>query len=508
MSTDAHRPASARVTDALLPPPEPAGRGDETTPTPEAAATRPPVPARPPQPPATPALPPRPATAPRAATPAPEGAPASAAGPLVVPPRPAAAPQAPGSGRVPAPGGSTAPGAAGAPRVGPDRVTGPAGGSPRPAAAPRAGTPAPEGATAPGGGPRVVPPRPAATPQAGPGRTPAPAPDRVIAPRTGSAHSAVPAVETTTRLRPIREAAPGTGQGHGTGLPPRSGPPSGQTYGTYGAYRAFTAPPETPVETTTRLRPIRDRRAVGRVVAAGACLVLGVGLLGGALAGAVLAATDAGAPPEPEGYTEAGTLWHSVPVDTLFPRTLAGPGKGPGAADRTWTRVVVAPDTPCTAAVLPASVLTTLRPVGCDRVLRATYTDATASSVITVGLVFTHADPTATRTLATDSAARLAADVPPALAGPGTVAARFGPGQRASWSTRALADLPVVVTAVSGFADGRPVATPESVARAMADGQTSPTAQAGLGHEAKGVADQIERALRATVATAAKDADT
>ncbi|MEU9703005.1 hypothetical protein [Streptomyces sp. NPDC047981] len=294
--------------------------------------------------------------------------------------------------------------------------------------------------------------------------------------------------------------------------PPAAGaaaatPPRAQTYGTYGAYRAFTAPPETPVETTTRLRPIRERR-VGRVVAAGACLVLGVGLVGGALAGAVLAATDAGAPAEPIGYTEAATLWHSVPVDTLFPRTLAGPGKGPGAADRTWTRVVVAPDTPCTAAVLPASVLTTLRPLGCDRVLRATYTDATASSVITVGLVFTQADPTATRTLATRSAAALAADVPPALAGPGTVAARFGPAQRASWSTHALTDLPVVVTAVSGFADGRAVAAPESAARAMAERQTSPAAQAGLGHEAKGVADQIERALRATVATAAKDADT
>ncbi|MDT9692851.1 hypothetical protein Q5762_31940 [Streptomyces sp. P9(2023)] len=275
----------------------------------------------------------------------------------------------------------------------------------------------------------------------------------------------------------------------------------------YGAYRPATAPPETPAEITTQLRPIRERR-VGRGVAAGACLVLGVGLVGGALAGAVLAATDVGAPPEPAGFAEARTLWHSVPVDTLFPRTLAGPGEGPGAADRTWTRVVVAADTPCTPAVLPKSVLTALRPVGCERVLRATYTDATGTSVITVGLVFTQADPTATRALAAaPSAADLGADVPPALAAPGTSAARFGAGQRASWSTRALTDLPVVVTAVSGFADGRPVAAPEPADRAMADGQTTPAAQAGLGHEAKGVADRIERALRATVTTAAKEGD-
>lgn len=466
MTTDAHRPGS-RIPDAPLPPSEPTGRdadapGVESAPGP--ARRGPLVPPRPTEPPPTAERPTtvpsaRPTTVPSARptnVPSARPAPTVPAPPPGLPPRPSTAPST-------APVAAIPPRPASAPRTGAasDRATGP---RPAPAPAPAAG----------------IPPRPG-----------------VAVPRPGTAGDDVHRVETTTRLRPIRDAAPGTD----------AVPRSAQTYGTYGAYRAFTAPPETPVETTTRLRPIRERR-VGRVVAAGACLVLGVGLLGGALAGAVLAATDAGATPEPEGYTEAGTLWHSVPVDTLFPRTLAGPRKGPGAADRTWTRIVVAPDTPCTAAVLPKSVLTTLGPVGCDRVLRATYTDATSSSVITVGLVFTQADPTTSRTLATGSAARLAADVPPALAGPGTVAARFGPAQRASWSTRALADLPVLVTAVSGFADGRPVATPEPAAKAMADGQTSPTAQSGLGHEAKGVADQIERTLRATVATAAKDADT
>ncbi|MEU6984309.1 hypothetical protein ABZ946_12960 [Streptomyces sp. NPDC046324] len=366
-----------------------------------------------------------------------------------------------------------------------------------------------------------MPARPTEPPAAAP---PAPAGPATPVPAsggaTGSARPApgagVPAVETTTRLRPIRDTGarpipprPATPPPRRP-APARPAPPAprmpAQAYGTYGAYRPYTAPPETVVETTTRLRPVRERR-VGRVVAAGTCLVLGVGLVGGAAAGAVLAATDAGAPEEPQGYAEARTLWHSVPVDTLFPRTLAGPKEGPGAADRTWTRVVVAPDASCTPAVLPKSVLTTLRPVGCERVLRATYTDATASSVITVGLVFTQADPTTTRSLATDSSARLGADVPPALAAPGTVAARFGAAQRAGWWTRALTDLPVVVTAVSGFADGRPVASPQPADRAMADGQTSPVAQAGLGHEAKGVADRIEGALRATVTTAAKDDD-
>ncbi|MFF8609290.1 hypothetical protein ACF06X_25495 [Streptomyces sp. NPDC015346] len=363
-------------------------------------------------------------------------------------------------------------------------------------------------------------------------------------------HAEVPAVETTTRLRPIRDNAPApapvpqpphrpdgprpapwappqpphppSGTPHSAPHPPsgvprpasapdEAGAGAGQyAYGTYGAYRSpYTDVPETPAETTTRLRPVsvpvRERRA-GWVVAAGACLILGLGLIGGAVAGAVLAATDAGAPAEPAGYAQARTLWHSVPVDTLFPRTLPGPGAGPGAATRTWTRVVVAADAPCSATVLPPSLLTALRPVGCDRVLRATYTDATATSVITVGLVFTQADPATTRTLSTQ-AARLAADVPPALSAPGTVAARFGAAQRASWWTHPLADLPVVVTSVSGFADGRPVTRPEPAEKAMTAGSTSAPAQAGLGHEARGVANRIERRLRASVADTTKVED-
>ncbi|MER7953444.1 hypothetical protein [Streptomyces sp. NPDC096030] len=470
MSTDAHRPTS-RISEALFPPPKPA---------PDTAPPGVPGPASPDRPPAA-----RPETAAPAAT--------TVAGPPPgIPPRPTEPPAPARPATPPARPTPEAP-AAGSARSG---VPAPA----RPASAPTV----PERP----GAPASAPARPASAPTV-PER-PASAPVRPEGPvRSADA----PAVETTARLRPIRDT--GT-----RSIPPRPATPAptparpaapaprmpAQTYGTYGAYRPYTAPPETVVETTTRLRPIRERR-VGRFVAAGACLVLGVGLVGGAAAGAVLAATEAGAAEEPEGYAEARTVWHSVPVDTLFPRTLAGPKEGPGAADRTWTRIVVAPDAPCTAAALPKSVLTTLQPVGCDRVLRATYTDATASSVITVGLVFTQADPTATRSLATESAARLGADVPPALSAPGTVAARFGAAQRAGWSTRALADLPVVVTAVSGFADGRPVASPQPADRAMAEGQTSPVAQSGLGHEAKGVADRIESALRTTVTTAAKDDD-
>ncbi|MEU4082220.1 hypothetical protein DEJ45_29430 [Streptomyces venezuelae] len=265
-------------------------------------------------------------------------------------------------------------------------------------------------------------------------------------------------------------------------------------------------PPETPVETTTRLRPVRPRRA-GRAVAVGVCAVLGVGLIGGALAGLWLAAAEPGEPAEPAGYAKARDLWHNAPVDSLFPRSLAGPAAGPGASARTWTRIVVAPDAACSPAVLAKGLLATLRPLGCERVLRATYTDATASSVITVGLVFTRADAPAQRTLGQGLTTRLGADVPPTLPGPGTVAARFGPSQRASWWLNAPADLPVVVTAVSGFADGRTVDRPQPADGAMARGRTDAIAQSGLGHEARNITVRFEQLLRTAVAPPAKEKD-
>ncbi|MEU7296820.1 hypothetical protein AB0A76_27080 [Streptomyces exfoliatus] len=361
---------------------------------------------------------------------------------------------------------------------------------PRPPAAPAASAPAgpaparPAAATPPRPG-HGTPPRPASAPAA-------------LAPAGPSRPQSRPAGPPPARQAPVA-AAPTA--------PPHVRPPVrpyGHTYA-YGAAGPGALPPEAPVETTTRLRPVRERRT-GRNIAAAVCAVLGIGLIGGALAGVWLAAAEPGERPEPAGYTEAMDLWHNAPVDTLFPRTLAGPEAGPGAAARTWTRIVVAPDAACSPTVLAKGLLAALRPLGCERVLRATYTDATASSVITVGLVFTRADVTAQRTLGQGGlTTRLGQDVPPALAGPGTVAARFGADQRASWWLNAPADLPVVVTAVSGFADGRAVEGPQPADRTMARGRTDAAAQSGLGHEAKGITVRIERLLRTTAAAAAKE---
>ncbi|MET8447597.1 hypothetical protein [Streptomyces sp. NPDC005209] len=252
-----------------------------------------------------------------------------------------------------------------------------------------------------------------------------------------------------------------------------------------------------------RARPL-GMRGRSRAAAAGACVVLGLGLIGGAVAGSWLSG-DHGGPGAGDKFATAGTLWHSVPVDDLFPPVVDGQGAGPGGADRTWTRIAVAEDSGCANAFDPL-LRKALAPVGCQRLLRAAYTDATQSYVTTVGLLFTKGDSAAMSSLA----ARFKAEgldrrtdlVPRPYAAKGTVAAAFGSRQRASWTISVLTDAPVVAYAVSGWADGRTVDTPQPAADASQSGATTPPAQAGLGQEAQGLADRVVRRLRTTVSSA------
>ncbi|MER6084549.1 hypothetical protein, partial [Streptomyces sp. NPDC001833] len=243
-------------------------------------------------------------------------------------------------------------------------------------------------------------------------------------------------------------------------------------------------------------------RVAPRTAAAAACMVLGLGLIGGAVTGGWIIddGADAGAATS---FSSASGLWHNVPVDELFPRTVQGTGAGPGGADRTWTRIAVAPATGCTGAFDPL-LRKVLAPVGCQRLVRATYTDATQSYVTTVGLLFTKADPAGMAALArrftSERLDRRTDLLPLPYAAKDTATERFGPHQRASWTISVLADAPVVAYAVSGWADGRTVDTPQPAADAEASGATTPAAQAGLGNEAQGLADRIERRLRQNIA--------
>ncbi|MGI5424687.1 hypothetical protein [Streptomyces sp. CA-179760] len=407
--------------------------------------------------------------------------------------------------------------------------------------------------------PPATPPRPRHLPGSSGRPGPLPTP-----PRTGAENAA----ETTRRLRPIpanpspAETTEASGRpGHARpGTPPRpthepqagAGPLAGADAGS-GAMPAMrmpsaptqrprpahpaTPPPEsprvspdpafswsaplTPGGTRTGARPVVSfgepegydggarprplgRRGASQAAAAAACLVLGLGLISGAVTGSWLVG-DSGEEGSRDTFATAGSLWHSVPVDQLFPPTVQGRGAGPGGADRTWTRIAVAPDSGCEDAFDPL-LRKALAPVGCERLVRATYTDATQSYVTTVGLLFTTADAPGMTSLANrfrkERLDRRIDLMPLPYAAKNTLAADFGREQRAAWTVSVLTEAPVVVYAVSGWADGRTVDDPQPAEDAMEPNATTAPAQAGLGNEAQGLADRVERGLRKNVRSA------
>ncbi|SFY48082.1 hypothetical protein [Streptomyces sp. F-1] len=422
-------------------------------------------------------------------------------------------PTAPDSGPVPEAAGPTSPPPPPAsarfpdapPRAG--RAAHPPAVPAGPAGSERAGTPGPDRTAQEG----ARPPRRPDAPEEPPTETtarPRPVPPAPAAQRSGSG----PADAGSAAGHPPKR--PGSAPGRpGPATPPASAPAQDAAAPRPGRHPHSTRPATTwhphsarrdarPVVTFGEPEVFRER-ARARTAVAGVCLVLGLGLIGGAVTGSWLA-RDGG--DGPHGFAAAASVWHSVPVDRLFPPVVRGPGAGPGGADRTWTRIAVAPDSGCADAFDPL-LRQVLAPVGCGRLLRATYTDATQSHVTTVGLLFTTADPAAMSALATRFRTEHLTERPdlvPRAYGPkGTLAAGFGDAQRASWTVSVRTDAPVVVYAVSGWADGRTVDTPQPAADAVRSGATTPQAQSGLGNEAKGLAGQIERLLRQTVGTSA-----
>ncbi|MFJ5731274.1 hypothetical protein [Streptomyces paradoxus] len=341
-------------------------------------------------------------------------------------------------------------------------------------------------------------------------------PFRLPAPR-GTGAPGEKTSETTARLRPV-PADPATDEAASPfarpATPPRpahepqapSAPVAPDPALSWSATRPLVSfgEPEG-YDGDARPRPL-GRRGAPQAVAAAVCLVLGLGLISGAVTGSWLVggSEEDGAPST---FAAAGSLWHSVPVDQLFPPTVQGRGAGPGGADRTWTRIAVAPDSGCKDAFDPL-LRRALAPAGCERLLRATYTDATESYVTTVGLLFTTADAPGMTALANrfrkERLDRRSDLMPLPYAAKGTPAAGFGARQRASWTVSVLTEAPVVVYAVSGWADGRTVDDPQPAGDAVEADATTAVAQAGLGNEAKGLADRVERDFRRNVRSASE----
>ncbi|WP_284580222.1 hypothetical protein [Streptomyces sp. 2P-4] len=223
------------------------------------------------------------------------------------------------------------------------------------------------------------------------------------------------------------------------------------------------------------------RRGQPQRLVAVLCAVVGTGLLAGtALTGWAERHAAGRVPSADAAYRKAGSLWRDAPVDALFPPVLAGPGAGPGGADRTWTRVAVAPDADC-AAALAAEWQAAFAGTGCTRVLRASYTDATRSSLVAVGMVFTPGEASAMAGLQ----GRLGA--PPGFG--------FADERRAAWTAAVLPEGPVVVYTVAAFADGRVLDAPVPADEAVRADASGAVAQSGLGHEAKAVGELVRAGL-------------
>lgn len=349
-----------------------------------------------------------------------------------------------------------------------------------------------------------APPPPHGVPPQGGDRTPshAPQPRHAPEPRAAAAYAPAPPTRPPRGTPPpgppqgVRYArhvppAPGAERHPQYVPPPPQAPPIAAHVGAPPA-SAVAPPPE----------PARRPRTAASKAATALCLVFGLGLLGGAVAGVWINHDPAAGRPTADdavrSYSAGRELWHSVPVDTLFPPTVTRSLAGPGRAQRTWIRVGVAPPAGCRDAFDPL-LAEVLAPVGCARLLRATYVDLTSSRVTTVGLLVTSTDAVGMRALEqrwrTQHLGSRLDLMPRPVPFPGTAAAGFGDKQRGSWTVGVSDRLPFVVYAVTGFADGRQVPVSQPAAEAADGKETTAPAQAGLGNDALALAADLNARL-------------
>lgn len=150
------------------------------------------------------------------------------------------------------------------------------------------------------------------------------------------------------------------------------------------------------------------------------------------------------------GRAEIATRWERLPAGRLFPADIryGTAGHRVGSA----LRVGIAPAASCTAALDPAAAAI-FRARGCRTVLRATYTDASGSLTMTVGVVVM-------RSTAAAQSAVSDLTIEPGHAGvrtvsfPGTRAAGYGDAQR-GWFHAQPSDGPYALLYAAGFTDGR-----------------------------------------------------
>jgi hypothetical protein len=164
---------------------------------------------------------------------------------------------------------------------------------------------------------------------------------------------------------------------------------------------------------------------------------------------------------------ELARRWRVTPKTSIFPfrirYKLSGDQLGSsGALTLTARRLEIARQASCTrGTAAEVAVIRLLEQRGCEAMLRATYTDASSSLVLTVGVAVLRdraSAATAAGYLTRNSAAGVGAVTVQSVLRPvsvaGTPAAAFGVRQRQiSWAVSAG---PYLVVTTVGYADGRP----------------------------------------------------
>jgi hypothetical protein len=156
---------------------------------------------------------------------------------------------------------------------------------------------------------------------------------------------------------------------------------------------------------------------------------------------------------------EVSKRWRTLPAGDIFPATVSYQLSASALDDLTpvplqAARVGIAPQAACAAATDQAAARL-LDAHGCQALLRATYTDVSATYVITVGVAVLGSTAQA-------SAAAAAIDKATGSPQPGVDAAAFGGTPAGSFRngqrqlTRSQAAGPYVIMYAAGYADGRP----------------------------------------------------
>lgn len=198
--------------------------------------------------------------------------------------------------------------------------------------------------------------------------------------------------------------------------------------------------------------PTAPRRRRGGLVLIVALIVVGLaGVLGGgALLAKELTRKATQAEQEAALAKELASRWQRLPAGTIFPAAVNY--SNGDYARLTATRVGIAPQTSCAAALDP-SAFQLVRSFGCAAMLRATYIDAAGTQAVTVGIAVFPSGLAAQRA----QAALVGADVGKDLyAVPitGTIADTFGNPQRADGDVQFAGSYVLLYTA--GYTDGMP----------------------------------------------------